>query len=245
MTINRLYLGPVKQVGEDEIAGICVSAGVKRDGCEWVPAGIDLTAFKRNPVILRDHDPARVIATATSIGLTPDGSAIAVKIQFPPLGISTDSDTARGLAKSGVLRALSAGIDALETEPIRGSGGGLRVLSAELLEISLVAVPADSDALITARSYRLGPNAAAMLRALPRLPPAAIRRALDQVGYSPDREVPVALMPDYARASHYREQHARRTLAVSAVRFAREVEQRERTSFDARQDDLERLRWPS
>jgi len=241
MTINRLYLGPVEQVGDDEVAGICVSAGIKRDGCEWVPSGVDLTAFKRNPVILRDHDPSKVIGTATQIGLVPSGDAIAIRIQFPPIGISMDADVARGLAKSGALRALSAGIDPIDVEPIRGSGGGVRVLSAELLEVSLVAVPADADALVTARSYRAGPHMAAVLRALPRLSASAIRRALDQVAYAPESQTPVGLMTPYERTAHYREAQARRTLAVSAVGFARDVERRERSGYEARQEDLARL----
>jgi HK97 family phage prohead protease len=241
MTINRVYLGPVEQVGEDEIAGICVSSGLKRDNAEWVPSGIDLTAFRQNPVILRDHDSSKVVGTATQIGLVPGGNAIAIRIQFAPLGISPDADVARGLAKSGALRALSAGIDPIDVEPIRGSGGGVRVLSAELLEVSLVAVPADADALVTARSYRAGPRMGAVLRALPRLSASAIRRALDQVRSSPETDRPVGLMSDFERAAFYREGHARRTLAVSAVRFARDVERRERSGYEARQEDLARL----
>jgi HK97 family phage prohead protease len=218
MTV-RFYTGQLEQLSEDEVAGIAISAGKKRDGDAWEPAGVDLTAFKRNPVILRDHDPGRVIGTATAIGLTSDGSAIAIKIQFAPPGISAVADEARGLAKAGILRGISAGVDPIEVEPLRDGTRGVRVISSELLEVSLVAVPADADARITQRSFGSGPGAA-MLRALPAISQHAMQTALGQVRRQHEQPTPYHLLSPREKFEFDRQ----RTMATWALGQARERE---------------------
>lgn len=236
MTIQRFYMGELEQLADDEVGGICISAGVKRDGCEWEPRGIDLTAFKRNPVVLRDHRPEWVIGAASAIGPVADWSAIAIRIKFAPPGVSAIADEARGLAKAGILRGISAGIDPRETEPIRGSYGGIRVLAAELLEVSLVSVPADADALVTARAFRSRPGAAAMLRALPAISTTAIEHVFASVGQVREQPRPIGLMSDVERTRLYAEEARQRTMACWAVGQANDAEAREQ-----RRQEIERL----
>jgi HK97 family phage prohead protease len=172
---QRLLMGTALPLNDDQIAIVAISAGVKRDGDEWIPGGVDLTNFNRNPVVLLQHDPNKPIGVAA---LALSGSQIEGIVQFAPAGISADADQARGLAKSGILSGISAGIDPLEVEPIdpRNSRGGMRVLRAELLEISLVTIPVDPDARVTARSYASRSSRAALLRRLPSIPVGAIDR---------------------------------------------------------------------
>jgi hypothetical protein len=56
------------------------------------------------------------------------------------------------LAKAGILGAVSVGFRPLKSEPIRG--GDERFTLFELLELSVVTVPCDSDALVIARSMQ-------------------------------------------------------------------------------------------
>jgi hypothetical protein len=171
-----LYVSQLADIGEDEIAGICISAGFKRDDAEWVPAGVDLTAYRKNPVVIHIHDPSRIIGASPAIGLTPDRSAIGMRIQLAPAGTSPIVDEVRALIKGGFLNAISAGILPREVEHL--PNGKVRVLTSELLEVSLVAVPADPDALITARSYSRA-SAETLLRSLPVTDPSALQRAID------------------------------------------------------------------
>jgi phage head maturation protease len=171
-----LYVSQLADIGEDEIAGICISAGFKRDDAEWVPAGVDLTAYRKNPVVIHIHDPSRIIGASPAIGLTPDRSAIGMRIQLAPAGTSPIVDEVRALIKGGFLNAISAGILPREVEHL--PNGKVRVLTSELLEVSLVAVPADPDALITARSYSRA-SAETLLRSLPVTDPAARQRVID------------------------------------------------------------------
>jgi hypothetical protein len=77
--------------------------------------------------------------------------------EFPPIGVSAQADEVCGLVKSGVVSSLSVGFDILDSTPLdpKQPRGGLRISRADLLEISLVSVPADSGALITERSLSM------------------------------------------------------------------------------------------
>jgi hypothetical protein len=231
MTIQRLYAGQLEQVSEDEVAGVLISAGVKRDGAEWLPSGVALDEYRANPVVLRDHDPSKVIGCASAIGLVH--CAIAIKIQFAAPGISAVADEARGLAKAGFLRGLSAGIDPIDVEPIdpRYPREGIRVLTSTLLEASLVAVPADQDALITTRALASRPDVAAMLWSLPAISATAMKRALARIGHQRRRGPPSA-------QQQWEEERAR-CIATYSIGQAKHEE--ERRDFLQRQADLRAL----
>jgi HK97 family phage prohead protease len=233
-------LGPIDQLADDEVAGIAISGGVKRDGDEWVPSGIDLTNYRANPIVLRNHDPDLVVGTAVAIGLV-NANEIGVRIKFAPPGVSDVADETRGLVKAGVLRGISAGINPIELEPLdpKQPYGAVRLVKAELLEVSFVPIPADSDARVTARSF------AASLRSLPAISGHAIERALAHVGRTRAPQRPIGLLSDYERTRIYAEAQRQRTMAVWALGQANQAEQRERDerySFAQRQADLAHLR---
>jgi phage head maturation protease len=231
MTIQRLYAGHLEQISEDEVAGVLISAGVKRDGAEWLPSGVALDEYRANPVVLRDHDPAKVIGCASAIGLV--NGAIAIKIQFSAPGISAVADEARGLAKAGFLRGLSAGIDPIDVEPIdpRYPREGIRVLTSTLLEASLVAVPADQDALITTRALSSRPDVAAMLRSLPAISATAMERVLGRIGHE-TRQGPPSAQEQWA-------EDAARCIATYTLGLA--ARERDKADFAQRKADLRRL----
>jgi hypothetical protein len=231
MTIQRLYAGQLEQIAEDEVAGVLISAGVKRDGAEWLPSGVALDEYRANPVVLRDHDPSKVIGCASAIGLVH--GAIAIKIQFAAPGICAVADEARGLAKAGFLRGLSAGIDPIDVEPIdpRYPREGIRVLTSTLLEASLVAIPADDRALIQQRALASRPDVARLLRSLPVISTTAMQRALARIGHERRQGPPTA--------QEQFEEERRRCLATWAIGQSKRQEQD--ASYAQRQADLQRL----
>lgn len=244
MTMQRFYAGQIEQLSDDEVAGICITGDLARDGDVWVPAGVSLAEYRENPVVLRDHNPAWVIGTAASIGLSSDGSAIGIRIQFAPAGVSDVADEARGLAKAGMLRGISAGIDPIDVEPLRNGTSGVRITRSTLLEVSLVAIPADVSALITARSFRSRPETMTMLRSLPTISSYARERVLDRMRAPRPSARPVALLDPCSAARLAAEEQRRRTMAAWAVGQARDAEQRARgedLSYAQRQADLRRL----
>ena len=126
---------------------------VARDGNVWLPAGCDLTDYRKNPIVLWQHQPDEPIGTASNLRIV--GGALVGRIKFAPAGVSAKADTARGLMKAGVLCGISAGIEAIDVVPIDATRprGGQKIIKWSLLEISAVSIPADTGAGVTARAH--------------------------------------------------------------------------------------------
>lgn len=114
--------------------------------------GIDLKNFKKNPVILYGHDHFGLpVAKAVEMGVE-DGKLTMV-FEFADAETYAFADTVYRLVKGGFLKGVSIGARILEAEYITDKQDhiiGREFTSLELLEVSVVAIPADSKALITA-----------------------------------------------------------------------------------------------
>ncbi|WP_460253132.1 HK97 family phage prohead protease [Acidiphilium sp. MT5] len=117
-------------------------------------AGIDLSAFRSNPVILWQHNPDQPIARAIQVGLT--GGNLTATIQFPPEQTTAQSDECWRLIQAGVISTVSIGFDPIKVEPLSGGKRGVKYLKSLLLEISFVSIPANGDAAVIARSRKTG-----------------------------------------------------------------------------------------
>jgi hypothetical protein len=73
-------------------------------------------------------------------------------LQIAPEGTSDRLDEIKKLIDCGVLRACSVGFRSIESKPRAGSSGGTVYVRSELVETSLVSVPANVNALAIARS---------------------------------------------------------------------------------------------
>ncbi len=154
----------VKQEGEDEDRTLLFTIStdsVDRDNDTISVKGWKLANFKKNPVVLFAHD-ARTppIATATRV-FTEDGRLKSAAKFLPPDLADHDhvrfADMIFQMLKHKFMRATSVGfrpIEIKEPEEERGSGfmSGLDFTKQELLEYSIVPVPANPEALQEARS---------------------------------------------------------------------------------------------
>src|SRR5579872_1757923 len=113
-----------------------------------VASGARLDNFRRNPTALFNHDVNQVVGSWSDVAI--QGKEIVGTLTFPPSGVSARADEICGLVKNGNIAGISIGFLPLRWEPIKGSPG-LRFTSWELIEASLVAVPANPDALVTQR----------------------------------------------------------------------------------------------
>lgn len=176
--MQRVYGGDVSQLGDREIAVIASTSQLARDGHVLVTTGIDITNYKRNPIVLWQHNMDSPIGVCTAIGI--ENGNLAARIQFAPQGDSVIADQACALVKSGIVRGISIGFDAVDTEPLdpRRPYGGQRITSSELYEISVVSVPADVGATVTARRLQgASSRTIATLNALRPIGEAALQRA--------------------------------------------------------------------
>ena len=131
----------------------------RNNGDELSLDGLDLTDYRRNPVILVNHG-------RTNDGL-PIGRAIKTEKTDGKLIVryvlDEEDDYALRVAKlidNGTLRGLSVGWRTIEATPIKAEDAGdpfapHRITKSSLLDISTVGVPADADALNKERGYTM------------------------------------------------------------------------------------------
>lgn len=235
MTMQRL-IASAQDLGEREVGVIAATNELARDGHVLEPSGINLANYRKNPIVLFGHDIEQPIAACTAIAV--ENGSLAGRIQFAPPGVSARADEICGLTKAGILSGISIGFDILEAEPLdpaKGTRGGLHITQSELLEISVVSVPADTGAGIVARSFTARPGATAMLRSLRPLAPHVIARTFARITAGP--RVPLIQIGPQGAAELDRA-HTRVAFAGVA---AREAERRERISYEQRQLDLKQL----
>ena len=113
-----------------------------RDFDEVMVEGADLESYRRNPVVLFGHD----------YGALPVGGTTAIEV-MPGRGLRASwrwlegdafADRVKNAYAQGLLRAASIGFRVLESTP--NGRGGMRFTRWELLEWSLVPVPANGEA---------------------------------------------------------------------------------------------------
>ena len=107
-------------------------------------AGVDLENYKKNPIILFNHDYDKPIGKALDVQVID--SKLIFKIQF------ADTDFGREiyyLLKNGYMNASSIGFIGKEYEP--NDFGGLTFTKIELLELSIVSVPCNPSAIVQLR----------------------------------------------------------------------------------------------
>lgn len=143
--INKLKGYLEKQEGE--IVGIASTEAVDRDGEVIMQNGWDLTNFKANPVILASHNYYEFpIGKATDIQVN-DGKLV-FKMLFSQA--TEKAKEAYQLVQEGILKSFSVGFIPREYDQTRPN----TITKAELLEISLVTVPANPEALVLAKGMK-------------------------------------------------------------------------------------------
>ncbi len=154
---KKFLKGLVENVNEKDgtlSVAVATDTSVDRDGEIVDPAGLDLTNFLKNPVLLYAHD-YRSDPIGKVISITRDGSRILFTPEFA-IGISERAKQYFELCKQGFLNAFSIGFIPKEwSDRQNPDGSSNRIFTkSELLEISLVPVPANPNALILARTYK-------------------------------------------------------------------------------------------
>ena len=150
-TIVKLTAQPA---GENPLVFVMSDATVDRMGDVIEPNGWVLRNFKANPIALFNHDSDMPIGEWENVRV--EGGKLLGELKFGPLGACPTTDKMRAFVQAGQMRAVSVGFRPLSSEPIEGSKvGGVRFKAAELLECSIVSVPANPNALALAKSLNL------------------------------------------------------------------------------------------
>jgi len=125
-------------------------------------AGWDLANFRNNPVLLFGHDSRSIIGRVPEIGI--EGRQLIATCEFRPEGDSELADDIWRGVQGDFIRATSVGfLPTVEPKPIRAEPDedgyaqitGFEFIGQELLELSVVSVPANPQALALARELRI------------------------------------------------------------------------------------------
>mgnify|MGYP005608864005 FL=1 len=138
------------QIKEAPSAGrraVMSTARMDRVGDVIDQAGWVLEEFAANPVMLHEHDPSRPVGVWKDVRVEA-GELSGEPVWHPP-EINAAADVLRKLYEGGWLKGISVGFRVLEAEPMP-DGRGWLIRKALLLECSLVAIPANADALLKA-----------------------------------------------------------------------------------------------
>ena len=117
--------------------------------------GWDLANFNRNPIALFGHQSSFPIGKWKNVRVVD--KQLRGFLELAPEGTSDRIDEIRRLVAADILRAVSVGFRPKESKPRAESDWGLFFTKSELVETSLVSVPANPNALAVAKSLKISP----------------------------------------------------------------------------------------
>lgn len=152
----KAFKAPPSWNKEARTAKFIMSAEVQdRHGDVVVQAGLDTAEFEKNPVALAFHNHA-----GWPIGKWTDITKVSGKprrtegvLNFAPEGVDETADKAAAMVDAGLMRCVSIGFIPKEYEPLYDANErwtGIKFLAAEMIECSLVPIPANPAAVAKA-----------------------------------------------------------------------------------------------
>lgn len=156
-------------IDEETLEYVLSDESIDRYGEQIMVDGWDLKAFKRNPIALLNHDKSQIIGGWEKVRI--EGTKLIGRLKLAAPGTSALVDAVRALVKQRFLRAVSVGFRDIEREPLTKDSdpyfGPFRYLKSELVESSLVAVPANPNALQITKSFGLTDRERALILGKP------------------------------------------------------------------------------
>lgn len=163
--LHKLMVGIVEAGPSDRTVKYTISnSSVDRDKDSVSVTGWDLANFQRNPVVLWGHKAGELpIGKCVQIGLEDD--ALKAIVEFLPADMPIAGERAEAvlrMSRTGFLSATSVGFRPLEFELAKERDDGdswwppVNFIRQELMEFSIVSIPANPDALIdpTERAFQ-------------------------------------------------------------------------------------------
>jgi HK97 family phage prohead protease len=115
--------------------------------------GWELANFKKNPIALFNHNSSFPIGKWK--GLKVEDDALRGHLELAPAGTSERIDEIRKLVEAGILRAVSVGFLPVESRARSKTEPGELYVKQELIETSLVSIPANPNAIAVAKSLNV------------------------------------------------------------------------------------------
>jgi HK97 family phage prohead protease len=154
---TKMHIERAAGDSEDERKATFIASSETEDrhGDVVSQSGWDLKSFRKNPVLLFGHNSRDLPIGKVERIKIEDNKLIAETVGVEE-GVHDLADKVWKMVSKGFLNAVSVGFRALEYEPRFGKDGewlGFNFLKQELLELSIVPVPANPEAIRVARSF--------------------------------------------------------------------------------------------
>jgi HK97 family phage prohead protease len=120
--------------------------------------GWDLRQFKANPIALFGHSHEQILGVWENVRV--EGKKLLGSLKLAKPGTSELVDTVRSLIDQRIIKSVSVGFQPVEATPRKS--GGFDFVKSLLHEVSVVAVPANPNALAVAKAA-LSPEVAKIL----------------------------------------------------------------------------------
>lgn len=143
-----------RAAGGNRLTFVLSDATVDRYGDTIDPNGWDLRAFKSNPIALFGHDSSFPIGRWDNLRV--ENGQLLGDLEPAQKGTSARIDEIISLVEQDILRTVSVGFRPIEYEPRKQ--GGIHYKRQEMLETSVVGVPANPAALAVAKSLHVSPE---------------------------------------------------------------------------------------
>ncbi len=152
--IRRDFAVEIKAIDDSRALDFTISTdSVDRYGDTVAVGGWKLESFRKNPVVLWMHDNT-MLPVGRAVNVRVEDGKLKSRVDFTPEKMATFNDIVFDMLKGGFLNATSVGFMPLKyafvDDPSRRFG--IDFEEQELLEFSIVTVPANPEALIEGRS---------------------------------------------------------------------------------------------
>lgn len=150
--LRKEFIAEIKAI-EDQARTVSfriTTGAVDRDHDIINPAGWNVGNYLRNPVVMFAHDYGS-LPVARTLNITADSQGLVALAEFAGPDIYPFADTVFKMVKGGFLNATSVGFRP-EAWTYNETRSGIDFAAQELLEFSIVPVPANPGALVEARS---------------------------------------------------------------------------------------------
>lgn len=145
-TLVKKYYDDHEEQQNDIYTFVVSTPEVDRYGTIIIPSGIEYTAYLNNPIVLAQHN-ADEWPIGKCLGFAMNGENLEATLQLHR--ITEEACEVADLVAAGYVKAVSVGIIPTESEEQTIDGKKVTVYTkSELVEFSVVSIPANRDALI-------------------------------------------------------------------------------------------------
>jgi len=152
--VRKQSVAVTEDLGNRQIKFTISTSGVDRENDRLSADGWSLKSYRKNPVVMFAHDYKQLpVARAVSI-TQKDGNLISTA-EFATADLNPFADTVYRMIKGGFLNAVSVGFRPQKFKSAERDNGqqGFDFEEQELLEYSVVPIPANPDALVAAAKH--------------------------------------------------------------------------------------------